>query len=219
MIRLSKKDYNFEEVKMSEAYLSPTNYEQPRPTEGKYPAIVYKTHAEFEYEGYKVIANMSHQGAMNANGNTGFVTVHREGVDISWNGSANSLGEYKPKSERVISNEKHLVATLTPLEFEQRNPFVEGNNDRGYRGLVLSNHVEFGVFDKYEAVIDGHIKSSVLAAPCNIFPMKGDRTKCIIEFDDATVFMAERYGPDTYDNLVQKTVNELQKLLCSANAG
>ncbi|MBJ7222058.1 MULTISPECIES: hypothetical protein [unclassified Brenneria] len=204
---------------MIEAYLVPTNYEQPRPIEGKYSAVVYKTHAEFEYGGYKVIANMSHQGSMNANGNTGFVTVHRDSVDISWNGSYNSLSEYKPKNERVISNEKHLIATLTPLEFEQRHPFADGNYGRGCRGIVLSNHAEFGVFDKYEAVIDGHIKSSVLAAPCNILPMKGERTKCIIEFDDATVFMAERYGPGTYDNLVEKTVNELQKLLCSANAG
>ncbi|WP_187514473.1 hypothetical protein ACL2XQ_09435 [Sodalis sp. RH14] len=204
---------------MSEAYLVPTDYEQPRPIDGKYPAVVYETYAEFEYEGHKIIANMSHKGALNANGNTGFVTVRGESVDISWNGSANSQREYKPKNERVISNEKHLIATLTPLEFEQPHPFADGNYGLGYRGIVLSVHAEFGVLDKYEAVIDGHLKSSVLAAPCNILPMKGERTKCIIEFDDATVFMAERYGPSTYDNLVEKTVNELQKLLCRANAG
>lgn len=216
---LPKKDFINEEIKMFEAYLVPTDYEQPRPIDGKYPAVVYKTYAEFEYEGYKVVANMSRQGAMNANGNTGFVTVHGGSVGISWNGSANSLSEFEPKNERVSSNEKQLIATLTPLEFEQRYPFADGDYDPGYRGIVLSNHAEFGVFDKYKAVIDGHIESSVLAAPCKILPMKGRRTKCIIEFDDATVYMAERYGRDTYDNLVGKTVNELQKLLRNANAG
>lgn len=204
---------------MFEAYLVPTKYEQPRPIDGKYPALVYETYAEFEYAGYKVIANMSHQGAMNANGNTGFVTVHGESVDIAWNGSTNSRSEYKHKNERVISHEKHLVATLTPLEFEQPHPFANGNHSHGYRGKVIGNYAEFGVLDKYSSVIDGNIKASALAAPCNILPMKGDSTKCIIEFDDATVFMVKRYGPSTYDNLVEKTVNELQEFLCNANAG
>jgi hypothetical protein len=213
------KIYINEEIKVFEAYLVPTDYDQPKPKDGKYPAVVYETYAEFECEGYKVLANMSRQGAMNANGNTGFVAVHGDSVEISWNGSANSLSEYEPKKERVTSTEKQLIATLKPLEFEQRYPFADGDYDCGYRGIVLSNRAEFGVLDKYEAVIDGHIKSSVLAAPCSILPMKGDRTKGIIEFDDATVFMVERYGPDTYDNLVEKTVNELQKLLCSTNSG
>lgn len=204
---------------MFEAYLAPTDYEQPRPIDGKYSALVYETYAEFEYEGYKVIANMSHRGIMNANGNTGFVTVHGENVHISWNGSANSLRKYKNINERVISHEKHLVATLTPLEFEQPYPFANGNYDFGYKGKVISSDVEFGVLDKYRAVIDGNIKASVLAAPCNILPMEGERNKCIIEFNDATVFMAKRYGPDTYDNLVEKTANELQEFLRNTNAG
>ncbi|EMO9463455.1 hypothetical protein ACRZER_002209 [Raoultella ornithinolytica] len=204
---------------MFEAYLVPTDYEQPRPIDGKYPALVYETYAEFEYAGYKVIADMSHQGAMNANGNTGFVTVHGESVDIAWNGSANSLSEHKQKNERVISYEKHLVATLTPLEFEQPHPFADENHSHGYRGKVIGNCAEFGVFDKYSSVIDGNIEASALAAPCNILPMKGDRTKCIIEFDDATIFMVKRYGPGTYQTLVEKTVNELQEFLRNANAG
>lgn len=203
---------------MFEAYLIPTHYEQPRPIDGKYPAVVYETYAEFEYEGYKVIANMSHQGAMNANGNTGVVTVNGETVDISWNGSANSRNVFKPISEMVLSNEKHLIATLTPLEFEQPYPFYDGNHHPGYRGKVISNHAEFGVYDKYRAVIDGNVKSNVFNAPCNILPISEDRTKCIIELDDATVFMAERYGSDSYENLVEKTVNELQKLLFRVNA-
>ncbi|MDF5524631.1 hypothetical protein P7M59_14645 [Vibrio parahaemolyticus] len=204
---------------MTEAYLVPTDYEQPKPTDGKYSAVVYETYAEFEFEGHKVLANMSHQGAMNANGNTGVVSVQGDSVDITWNGSANSLSGYVPKQERVASTEKRLTATLKPLEFEQRYPFYDGDYDCGYRGRVFSNRAKFGVLDKYEAVIDGHIVSSVLDAPCSILPMKGDRAKCIIEFDDATIFMAERYGRDTYDNLVDKTVSELQKLLSSANAG
>lgn len=82
---------------------------------------------------------------MNANGNAGFVTVHTENVDISWNGSANSLHECKAENERVIINEKHLIATLTPLEFEQRHPSSDINHCRGYRGMILSKNVEFMV--------------------------------------------------------------------------
>lgn len=203
---------------MFKAYLIPTRYEQPRPIDGKYSAVVYRTHAEFEYQGYKVIANIS-PGAMNADGNTGDVTVNGESVYISWIGSANSTSEYKLNDEKVSCDSKQFIATLTPLEFGQRRPFHDVNEEFGYKGIIFSDKAEFGVLDKYKAVIDGHLKPSVLAAPCTILPMKEDPTKCIIELDDATVFMAKRYGPSTYVDLVEKTVNELQKLIQSANAG
>lgn len=204
---------------MFEAHLAPTDYDQPKPGNGKYPALVYKTYAEFEYEGHKVLAKMAHQGAMNADGNNGFVTVHGNTVEISFNSTANSISKFEPTAERVASTGKKLIATLKPLEFWQRHPFADGDCDPGYTGMVLGVRAEFGVLDKYEAVIDGNITSSVMAAPCSILPMKGDSTKCIIEFDDATVFMAERYGRDTYDNLVRKTVNELQQFIRATNAG
>lgn len=65
------------------AYLRPTVYEQPRPVDGEYPATVYPTYAEFEYAGFKVLAEIP-PGRMNVNGNQGTVTIKGDSVEINW---------------------------------------------------------------------------------------------------------------------------------------
>ncbi len=63
--------------------LMPTAYEQPKPIDGEFAAIVYQNHAEFEYEGNTVRAEIS-SGAMNVNGNKGTVSIKGDCVEISW---------------------------------------------------------------------------------------------------------------------------------------
>ncbi len=104
-----------------------------------------------------------------------------------------------------------IEATLKPLEFGQPHPFKNG--DSGYAGQMLSRQIHFGVMEKYVAYLDGDEPFSVLGAPCKVTPIGGGSLKCIITIDEEVVFMRERYGRETYNNLVKKAVAELTKLI------
>lgn len=67
--------------------------------------------------------------------------------------------------------------------------------------------------EKYEAILDGHVQAAILDAPCTIEPLEGSPMKCLVVFEDATIFLANRYGRGVYCDLVEKAVNELQQLL------
>jgi hypothetical protein len=197
---------------MFSGYLVPTEYGQPKPTDGEYAATVYSTYAEFEFRGNKVIAQASANTLMNANGNIGVVKINGDELAISWTGSANNSNHPNISNEvRTRSLEKALIATLKPTEFEQPHPFLNGSAE--YRGEIKSIHVEFGVLDKYTAFIDGNVCSCASGAPCIIRPIKDNPKKCEVEFSDATIFMATRYGCGTYENLVSQAVTELQKII------
>jgi hypothetical protein len=197
---------------MFSAYIVPTEYDQPKPIDGEYAATVFETYAEFEYQGRKVIAKSSNQGFMNADGNNGKVIVSGYKADITWIGSAPSKPfEYPRTVERETSFETSLIATLVPHEFEQPHPFEYSSV--GYRSRARSINVEFGTTHKYNAVLDDHVQLAVLDAPCSIVPLEGNRMKCLMVFDDATIFLAKRYGRDVHDVLVAKAVDELQQLL------
>ena len=197
---------------MFSAYIVPTEYDQPKPIDGEYAATVFQTYAEFEYQGRKVIAKATNQALMNVDGNSGKVIVSGYNADITWIGSA----PYKPfehprKVERETSFETSLTATLVPHEFEQPNPFAYSSV--GFRSRARSINVEFGTTHKYDAILDDHVRLAVLDAPCTIKPLEGHPMKCLVVFEDATIFLAKRYGRDVHEVLVEKAVNELQRLL------
>lgn len=197
---------------MTSAYIVPTEYDQPRPIDGEYAATVFETHAEFQYQGRKVKAKMAAQGSMNADGNSGKVVVTGHNADITWDGSAPYKSfEYARNDERETSFELSLIATLVPTEFEQPHPFSDGGP--GFASRTRSINVEFGVFEKYEATLDGHIQFAVLDAPCIIKPLEGNPMKCLVVLDEATIFLAKRYGRGVHDRLVVDAVNELQQVL------
>lgn len=194
------------------AYLAPTEYEQPQPPDGVYAATVFETHAEFDYQGRKVLAKMRAQGSMNAHNNSGKVVVQGDEATISWDGSAPLRPlEYPRTDDRESSLELSLIATLVPAEFEQRHPFTD--NPRGYRTRTRSINVYFDTYEKYEAVLDGYVQFSVIDAPCTIKPLDEDPMKCLVVFDDETIFMAKRFGRGVHDRLVEKAVSELKDLL------
>lgn len=198
------------------ANLVPTAYEQPEPINGKYPATVYQDYAEFEYEGFKVLAKVGRDTLINANGNEGLVTVYEGFAKISVDHNTRKTGEPEEKNDlgsKSISYEKQLIATLNPLRFNQEHPFLYGDFDRGFMGIFTGTRANFGVISSYEATVDGNIRGCGLRVPCRILPISGDPMKCIIEFDDFIIFMAKRYGADFYDELVKKTVNEFQQFL------
>lgn len=197
---------------MFSAYIVPTEYDQPKPIDGEYAATVFKTYAEFEYQGRKVIAKAKNQAQMNADGNSGKVIVSGYKADISWTGSA----PYKPfefprNDEREITYETSLIATLVPHEFEQPHPFAF--SPIGFRSRAMGILIDFGTLYKYEAVLDGNVQLAVIDAPCSIKPLEGNPMKCLVVFEDATIFLAKRYGRGVHEVLVEKAVNELQQLL------
>lgn len=197
---------------MFSAYLVPTEYDQPKPTDGEYPATVFETHAEFEYRGYKVLAYMSGEGRMNADGNSGRVVVKDDDAEITWNGSAPVKPFEFPRSdEREVRYELSLVASLVPEKFDQPHPLAD--NPNGFACRTRGIDVEFGVHEKYRARLDGHIQFPVLNAPCSVKPLEGEPLKCLVVIDEATIFLAKRYGRGVHDQLVAEAVNELQKFL------
>lgn len=102
-------------------------------------------------------------------------------------------------------------ATLQPHLFDQRHP-IHGAHT-GYRGLIFGGRVTFGHHEAYEARLDGGQSFDVLAAPCTVRLIDDKSLKCLVEIDQATVFMLERYGRNTYDELVKLTVAELSRLI------
>lgn len=197
---------------MTSAYLAPTQYDQPKPNDGEYPATVFETYAEFQYQGYTVLARMAAQGSMNADGNPGRVVVKGDDVDITWSGSAPSRPfEYARTDERETPYELVLIASLVPEEFDQPHPFAD--NPYGFACRTRGINVEFGTTEKYQARLDGHIQFPAMNAPCVVKPLEGEPLKCQVIVDEETIFMAKRYGRNFHDRLVIQAVNELQKLL------
>lgn len=197
---------------MSSAYIVPTEYDQPKPIDGDYPAKVFNTYAEFEYQGRKVIAKFANECYMNADGNNGNVIVTGYKANISWIGSApNKPLEYQRRDQRNTSFDTSFTATLVPHEFEQPHPFEYSSV--GFRTRARSINVEFGTTHKYDAVLDEYVQFAVLDAPCTIKPLEGHPMKCLVVFDDETIFLAKRYGRGVHEKLVEKAVNELQQLL------
>jgi hypothetical protein len=195
---------------MTSAHLYATEYDQPRPIDGVYEATVFENHAEFQYMGRKVIAK-SVKDPMHAHNNVGTVVVRGFLVDISWNGVAPCKTPAKAISgEREYSFEGVLIASLLP-EFDQPHPFSEKNFDFKSRAKYIN--IEFGYPEKYYAILDGHTQFAVKDAPCTIRPIEGSPLKCLVVFDNATIFMAKRYGQGSYEQLVASTVNELQGVL------
>lgn len=104
-------------------------------------------------------------------------------------------------------------ATLQPYLFDQRHPIHGAYN--GYRGRISGGRVTFGHHhhEEYEARLDNGQSFDVLAAPCTIQFVDDKSLKCVVEIDQATVFMLERYGRNTYEKLVELTVAELSRLI------
>ncbi|MFU4145473.1 hypothetical protein ACM7DS_01375 [Pseudomonas aeruginosa] len=197
---------------MFSAYLAPTEYDQPKPIDGEYPATVFETYAEFQYLGRKVLARISAQGSMNADGNPGRVIVKGDDVEITWNGGAPYKPfEYARSDEREIRYDLSLIASLVPEEFDQPHPLTD--NPYGFKCRTRSIDIEFGVLEKYRARLDGYIQFPVMDAPCVVKPLEGEPLKCLVVFDEETIFLAKRYGRGVHDRLVAKAVNELQALL------
>lgn len=191
-------------------HLVPTKYEQPRPIDGTYPATVYRTYAEFEYEGFKVLADAPNT-RMNADGNSGAVTVEGDRAYVTWEGSANvsSTSEAGSQAESIYSEQGVFEATLLPSEFGQPHPF---NLAAVYGGEVSSRTVQFGEQRSYEAALDGDLVAGALGAPCKVFQRPEDPLKCVVEIDDDIVFLMKRYGKGSYEKLVKNAVRELRSL-------
>lgn len=193
---------------MASGHLYATEYAQPRPVDGVYPATVFESHAEFHYMGRRVIAK-SVKESMGAQGNPGMVFVKGFVVDISWSGIA---PHREPVAARHIqmesSFEKVHIASLHP-DFDQPHPFADNNLE--FRSRTERINIHFGHYEKYSAVLDGNIQFAVVDAPCTIKPIESEPLKCLVIVDDATVFLAKRYGPGKHDQLVEKAVIDLQQ--------
>lgn len=197
---------------MTSAYLAPTEYDQAKPIDGEYPATVFKTYAEFHYLGQKVLAQISAQGTMNADGSPGRVIVKRDDAEITWDISTRlTQFEYARNDGRKISYELSLIASLVPEEFDQPHPLAD--TPYGFKCRTRSIDVVFGVFEKYRARLDNQIQFPVINAPCVIKPIEGEPLKCLVVLDKETIFLAKRYGLKEHDYLVTKAVNELQTFL------
>jgi hypothetical protein len=200
------------------ALLHPTEYDQPRPIDGVYAATVFARHAEFHYLGRKVIA--SAHSPTNAEGHAGKVVVKGFSADISLNAPLpekpdESLLEkalnYVPYVEREASFDSALIATLVPLDFDKAHPFSDGQ--QAFKCRTKSIDLSFGGADRFRATLDGYIQFAVTDAPCTIYPVEGSPMKCLVVLDDATLYLAKRYGRGAYDKLVADAVNEIQHAL------
>lgn len=190
--------------------MTPTAYDQPKPTDGEYAAKVFATHAEFYFDGFMVIAKC-YNGRMNARGEDAMVAVNGERVEVKWTPILSPPEQWQvDDSARPHIVQDAMFASLKPAKFSQRHPF---SSDDAYRGIVHSSRVEFGVIDNYHAVFDDNARPAQISGPCTVRPCDTNPMKCLVEFDEAAIFMARRYGPNTYDSLVKRAVDELQLLL------
>lgn len=191
--------------------MTPTAYDQPKPTDGKYAAKVFATHAEFNFDGFMVIARC-YNGRMNARGEDAIVTVNEERAEVEWTPMPSPPEQWRlDESARSHIVQDVMFATLQPTTFSQRHPFR--SND-AYRGTVHSSRVKFGVIDdNYHAVFDDNASPAQISGPCTVRPCNTNPMKCQVQFDEAAIFMAQRYGTKTYDGLVESAVKELRQLL------
>lgn len=196
---------------MISAYIFSTGYDQPKPVDGEYVAKIFESHAEFNYAGRKVIAK-SVKGCMAAGGVSGKVLVTGFSANIVCDFDVpRKEFQCSRSNDRKISYEKVLVATLVPTGFDQPYPFYGGKIE--YKSRIRKAEVEFGCFEKYRAVLDSNVQFAVLDAPCTILPFYDDPMRCRVIFDDATIYLARKYGQGVHDKLVADAVNELQQLL------
>ncbi|MDG9922402.1 MULTISPECIES: hypothetical protein [unclassified Pseudomonas] len=195
---------------MTSAHIYPTEYEQTRPVDGIYAATVFKSHAEFQYLGKTVIAKAVN-ACMDAHGNAGKVVVRGFSAEISWVGTAPYSAPNDVNSvDRAYSFDSMLVASLIP-GFDEPHPF--SNGDLEFRSRINCMNISFGHYYKYSAVLDGQVKVAVDDAPCTIRPIVGESLKCLVVLDDPTIFLARRYGPGKYDQLVANAVNDLKEVI------
>lgn len=197
------------------ALLYPTEYNQPRPIDGEYAATVFARHAEFHYLGRKVIA--SAHSPIHAEGHPGNVVVKGFGASISLiaplpekpeESLLDKVLNYTPYVERQTSFDSALIATLIPLDFDKAHPFADGQ--REFKCRTKSIDISFGGADRFRATLDGYIQFAVTDAPCTLQPVQGSPMKCLVVLDDATIYLAKRYGRGAYDKLVAEAVNEIQ---------
>ncbi|MCU1025383.1 hypothetical protein [Stenotrophomonas maltophilia] len=190
--------------------MTPTAYNQPKPTSGEYPAKVFADHVEFYFEGFLVIAKHNN-GLMNAHGEDGVAVVKENRVEVRWtpDSSLREQWEFDDETPSHVA-QTFMLASLQPTEFSQRHPFESGD---AYRAEVYSGRVEFGSIESYHAVFDGTSRPAQISGPCTVRRFDEDQMKCLVEFDRAAMFMVRRYGPNTYNELVEKAVDELEQLL------